>query len=321
MADLSEGLQNKVRSKIASTFGMSEEAAREMVVANMVAAAERGNLADRDWYREANAVAAEIGAQHGFDVDQVAGVIAATSAQKDWDENVAVARGIAKVLGDDEPFEVTQAQIDDFNGYAAGRGSALFAPNDLRPGTYRPSDLPADFITSQHPTIPHIKNGEGVVRAIQIARGANIDDVLRGPKQRSFVNNITRPDDPSTLTVDTWHYVAGSGDHRFTSTRNGETKTLTMAEWRSPAFHAQEYGLDKRAAEKAAKSPQDFFQTSPSSVAEGSEWGPKGYQNNGTYPWWVDATKTATARYNEQHPGTNLNPSEFQAIVWLEVRP
>lgn len=321
MGDLSEGLQKKVNGQVEKLWGVSEAEAREMAVQNMVAVAERApNLDAREWYHEANRISTEIGDQYGFSTEEVAGAISATSAQLDWDVNVKVATGISKVMGEDRPFDIDQGMIDDYNAYVGKRtrSSPMFQEIDIEPGTYRPSDLPEGFLVGQHPEMPRIRNGEGTARAILILRGENPANVLQGPKQRSFINNIVEPGASDTATMDTWHYQAAAGDHLFTAKKAGVTRSLTIGDWRSPAFHRNEFGLDEAASRKAARSPQDFFQGAPSSKAETS-FGPDGYQNNGVYPWFVDRTKEATALFNQRN-GTDLNPSEFQAVVWIQIR-
>ena len=97
-----------------------------------------------------------------------------TSAKKRWVENVNVAEAIGAKLQADEPFDVTPDMIGDYNTWAAKRrgGSNVTAvPHpDLKPGRYRPSELPSDFVASKTPGMPKLLNADGVIAAVKIAR-------------------------------------------------------------------------------------------------------------------------------------------------------
>ena len=322
MDGLPDDLQARINKKIETEFGMPADQAEQMVVDNLVDAAMAGNPADAGWYDEANAWTEDVAAStegRPVEIDdvQVAGITAATSSQLDWDQNKKVADGVVDVMSKDAPFDVSQEMIDDYNAYVGNRTrrSDDFQTVDLKPGRYRPSEIESlGFLAGQHPTLPAVRNGENMVRGLRIARGEPIDSVLKGPKHRSFVTNIVRPDLGGTATMDTWHYQAAVGGHKFNGTVGGGLgkHTFTMAEWRSTEFMGQRFGLETVSQKsKATRTPQDFFQSSPSM---------KKYNfSSGTYPWFVGATKKATAAYNTA-TGSNLLPHEFQAQVWIHAR-
>lgn len=74
---------------------------------------------------------------------------------------------------------------------------------------------------------------DGFTKAVEILRGGNPDELLNGPKVRSFYNNIGRPTDNDDVTIDV-HMVQGyanDSEKRNDSTLMG-----------SPAYHTVQIG-------------------------------------------------------------------------------
>lgn len=337
--DLSPSLRGKIGAKLESLTGIPEPELAKRVQANLVRLYQTGDKAEADWYSEEGgriaSRAADIRAAYpGFKLtsEQLTGMIAVTSAKKRWKENVDFADAIARKLAADQPFPVTDEMIGDFNAWAAKRrggaeGTAIPHP-DMKPGTYRPSELPADFVASKTPGMPKHLNADYVIRATQIARGEKtLDEIIQGPKQRSFVDNLLVPEDDRFVTVDTWHYRAAMKGIPITKTvgkgEDARTYSYTLEQWSDRELtvsdgRAAARGYDPRKARydpanleatiDAADSmtPQTFFQGGPASKAD--NW--KG--SWGTYPWFVKQTQLAADQLG-------VSPNAVQAVAWYNV--
>lgn len=75
----------------------------EAMADNILSVFENVDLADAsagvEWYAEARAICEELAAESGYSVDQVAGVIAATSPLNEWGQNVRLATRIIRAGG------------------------------------------------------------------------------------------------------------------------------------------------------------------------------------------------------------------------------
>jgi hypothetical protein len=329
--DLSPGLRMKIEAKMEDLTGIPEPELAERVQANLRRIYESGDLRQADWYQREGDDIARRAADLGLSAEQLTGMVAVTSAKKRWLENKDFAEAIARKLKDDEPFEVSGEMIADYNAWAAkrrGGAASLAKPVDLKPGTYRPSELPADFAASKTPGMPKHLNADYVIAAVKIAREeASNGDLIGGPKQRSFVNNLLEPADERFVTVDTWHYraaMAGIPVERTIGPKgNQRTFNYTLEEWTDRDLarrdgRAEMYGYDptkpvnhgdnlakiKKAADDWA--PQAFFQGGPASKAD--DWPSK----NGTYPWFVKQTQIVADQLG-------VSPNGLQSVAWYAV--
>lgn len=323
MGELSEPLQGKIKAKMESLTGMSEAELARRAQDNLVALYRKGNPTRGDWYAVEGADLQRRAAKYGISQERFTGMVAVTSAQKRWLENKDFAESIARKLHDDAPFTLSRATLDDYNTWAAKRRGSDIAPHlGIRPGTYRPSQLPSDLVTSVTPGMPRHLNTSFVVSAVRIYRGEqSVDQAVLGPKQRSFVNNLMDPQDARYVTVDTWHYRATMGDIPITAPVKGKTYSYTLAQWDDRTLARQDgraaaYGYDPAkpigekknlaATIKATRQPQDFFQSGPSAKAEN-------YTGNyGTYPWFVAQTQAAAETLG-------VTPNALQAVAWYGV--
>jgi hypothetical protein len=320
MPELPEKLQAKIGATMEKLTGVDEATLGKRVRDNLIERYHKGNKAHADWYRTEGEDLGRRAEKYGLSREQFTGMVAVTSAQKRWQENKDFAEGIARKLHDDEPFELTQDQLDNYNGWVSNRrGTDMVAHPEIKPGTYRPSDLPSDIAYSVTPGMPKHLNSSFVVSAIRIYRGEDtVNTAVNGPKQRSFVNNLARPDDDRYVTVDTWHYRAAMGDTKLKGQVKGRSYNYSLAEWESRDLartdgRAEAYGYDPAkpigdkaniaAVIKATKTPQDFFQSGPSSAADN-------YKGSyGTYPWFVAQTRAAADEMG-------VSPNALQAVAW-----
>jgi hypothetical protein len=333
--DLPAALQRKIMAKLEHDTNLPEIELERRAQDNLDRLYHAGNKADANWYREqgaeltkrADAINSEFGTH--LTPEQLAGMVSVTSTKKRWVENKAFAEGIARKLAADEPFDVTNMMITDYNTWAGKRRGNLAVPHpDLKPGRYKPSELPTDFVASKTPGIPKAMNTDIGIRAVTIFRGErSVDDIVNGPKQRNFINNLLEPEDTRFITVDTWHYRAIMEGVPLTREigpkGNRHTYTYTLEEWADRDLSVQDgrallFGYDPTkdryddanidATVKAADqfAPQLFFQSGPASKADGWE------SDYGTYPWFVKQTQIAAERLG-------VSPIDLQAVVWVAM--
>lgn len=328
---LSPSLQGKINTKLESLTGIPEPELAKRVQANLISLYENSDKSQGDWYKNegvdiakrAQRVSEEFPGSN-LTQEKLTGMVAVTSAHKRWAENKDFAEAIARKMAADKQFNVSQAMIDDYNGFVGKRkthGELKLHP-ELKPGLHRPSDLPADFAASKVPGMPRHLNTDYVVRAVQIYKGdSSLDEVVSGPKQRSFVDNLMDPDNPRFVTIDTWQYKASMGDIPVTREIGGKKFTHTVDDWSDrqvavddgrAAISGYNPELDRfdaknvKATIKAVRESQELFQAGPSSVAD--KW--KG--TYGTYPWFVKQTQVAAKRLG-------VSPVALQAIAWYAV--
>jgi len=327
---MSPTLKGKINAKLTDLTGMSEPELAAKVQDNLKRLYAAGDASQADWYsregRDIAARAAQIRAEYPdspVDQERLTGMIALTSAQKRWAENKDFAEAIARKLAEDKPFKVSKTMIADYNAWATKRraGTALPHP-DLAPGTYRPSELPADFAASKTPKMPKHLNADYVIQSVRVYRGElTVDQAVQGPKQRSFVNNLMDPADKRFVTVDTWHYKAAMQGIPVKKKVGDTTFAYTLDEWDSRDIaradgRAVGNGYDPAkpfenpknlaATIRATKTPQDFFQGGPSSVKDG-------YRSSfGVYPWFVKQTQVAADKLG-------VSPNALQSVAWYAV--
>jgi predicted ABC-type ATPase len=321
LTDLSPGLQTKIHAKLQGLTGQSDEELSRHAQANLLQTYREGDAARATWYAEEGADIADRAARYDISPEQLTGMVAVTSAQKRWVENKDLAEGIAAKLHADAPFELTQERLDNYNAWTGKRRGTDMVPHpEITPGTYRPSELPADLAASVTPDLPKHKNMSYIVSATRIYRGEEtVDEAVLGPKQRSFVNNLLHPDDDRFVTVDTWHYRAMLGDTPITAKVGGTSYDYSLAQWADRDLartdgRAASYGYDPAkpytdkanmaAAIKATRDPQTFFQSGPAAKAEGYTYG--------TYPWFVEQTRIAA-------DSLGVSPNAMQAVAWYAV--
>jgi hypothetical protein len=332
--DLSPALQDKIGAKLKTLTGLPEPQLAAKVQDNLVRLYHEGDASKATWYADEGADigrrAAAVRAQFpGSKVtrEQLTGMVAVTSAHKRWLENKDFAEAIARKLAADKPFPVSQDMIDDYNTFTGSRRRGLMHPHpELKPGTYKPSELPTDFVAAKTPGMPRHLNTDYVVNAARIYRGeVTLDQAVGGPKQRSFVNNLLSPADPRSVTVDTWHYRAAMQGipltYDFGPKGKKKTYSYTLDQWSNRDLarrdgRAAMFGYDPsrapteaknlKAIFKATKDPQDFFQSGPAAVADHYDG------SYGTYPWFVKQTQAAASKIG-------VAPSALQAVSWYAV--
>lgn len=163
------------------------------------------------WYDTAHGMAAADGKQYGIGTDHAAAVIAALSPQMEWGRNTQLAeKTMAAVADGNRELTVTH---EDVQRVLSLRSAKPFASDiAAAEGTHAVADLPTAAVAAFHPDLAGGGQTLGnQVKAVALARGANISDTLGGNKVRNFFNNIDDPKQPY-VTIDTHQIHAMSAE-------------------------------------------------------------------------------------------------------------
>lgn len=168
----------KMADKLAKTLDGTTPEDVERHLRQVFAEATPEDIANgKKWYPEANKEAKKYAKEAGITVEQSAGVMAALSPGGEWGSNK------------------TQAQ-------------QLMAFSKLHP-EWTPAQVAVAAKVEHHWSISY--GMDPYEKAVRIMRGETPDDVLRGPKVRSFYNNILDPKGKFDVTIDSHMINAGFG--------------------------------------------------------------------------------------------------------------
>ena len=157
----------------------------------LYAASEAAGTAEveRDWYQTAHDEIWKLAEEHDVDPHTLAAIVAATSPQMEWRHefkdgrikypNLELATH-AIALARKYPDEPAPKLVDRLVEASKRR-----TPEERKAG---PSELGG--------------LGESILKGIRIYRGEDPERVLGAPKTRSFANNLTFPDQETTVTMD-----------------------------------------------------------------------------------------------------------------------
>ena len=188
-----------------------------------------------EWYDAMHELIREEAEKAAAPRDRFTAVTAALSPNTFWDPmdpltgkksplgngNIGLATRAWELAHSEEEITITREMADDILAATtaeAGKKQAL-SPLDAGNyhgidsqfdyagksfiGTFKIKDLPADLVVmaTESNTITGRSNW---TKAINIARGASINDTLSGSKVRSFYNNLLDPVHSMSVTIDTW---------------------------------------------------------------------------------------------------------------------
>lgn len=306
---------------------------RETLVANLVADA-KGAIempgADKAiaWYDTENKWGTQLADTYGVSPDRIFAAVSLTSAMRKWgvegtgtngpSTNKGAIETLLRKMKEDEPFEVSAELAERFNSYK-GEKRLLGEGTRIEPGTYRPSDLSsvtmARLATDLGWKVLNTAGAAPVAKAIAVLRGElDVNSVVRGTKQRSFVSNLAHPEIDYTSTNDLWHMraIAGSTPLNFSDRRRnqdgtqvvpgkGNKITQTLKEYEdSPTKWVNKKGV--MVAERG-NAPHDIFTGGP--------------PHGGFYTEMTKVTRQALdqlAASDVRFRGMKIH--EFQALVW-----
>lgn len=239
------------------------------------------------------------GTKFGF--EQAAAVIAALSPAREFQKNMRDARKMFVVIAEDQEFSPPKELIDSFKG-DRNLLKQVLAKAKANNGKLRPSDFTKEelgVLAVLHPELKAIAGKTGfdsVFKALHILRGGDINDILSGPKVRSFYSNIVNPNG-DRATIDTWMYrIMTPPGKKF---KIGPDN-LTLAD-----HEAGIKTVPKPDGTPKKRRTQDIFQGSPSGQGVGD--------NVGLYPIFAEVLRDIAAQ-------EGLSPSALQAILWEVAR-
>ncbi len=328
--NLSEKQQAKYEGTLKETLGLTDEDIEQMK-RNLDEAADRSTDAQGDGYRDENQWGVGVAKRTGVDPGVVFGITSLLSGQRKWSGNQSANKEVTERLLDrlvkDEPIEITEAMAEDYNRYyndPSRKGHTRAGYTELAPGAYRPSELTSHQLASLNPFKINNQTGSPPVHAaIMLARGEiTLNQAITGPKQRSFVTNLTFPERPRVSTNDVWHYRVIAGNIKFLLRDNsknpdgslvnpdpdnpkvGAKTRMTLKE-----FESLVTGVDKKTGKPVrGNSPQTLFQTGLASKKEKLD-------GLGYYPYITKITNEAAERFSKKK-GKTIVSSDFQARVW-----
>ena len=253
------------------------------------------------WYpfvnRRTRDMIEEINKQYGTSItfEQAAAVVAALSPLREFGENITAAKLILRTFAADEEFEITEELLSKLKISKKEVEMFLARAGD---GKIRPSEFNDDEIEILIGlNLGFLKAGSvdglrNIKKSIFILRDKNsIDDVLNGPKVRSFYSNIVDPNG-TRVTIDTWMY-----------------KMMIPPDLKI-LFQGQKLKLDEhlniRKPDGSKKNNvQAMFQATPQSEKLGGQIG--------LYPIFAELIRNAAIKYN-------ISPSALQAAIWERAR-
>jgi hypothetical protein len=146
----------------------------------------------KNWYPSVHERCAGWSAKYGVPIEVAAAAIAATSPNCAWDQNLKIAENALAVAN-----SPVVPPLDDAWKAKLEAGNV---PKDDWP---KPGQAMKDINARALALAPFSKGlSNGIGKAIEMARGEPIEDVLKGPKVNSFIDNIAHPESSQEVTVD-----------------------------------------------------------------------------------------------------------------------
>ena len=281
-----DDVREKVEGNFVKGLGVTTEVATANVIAMYEKASPETRAAGERWYQEAHDFSAHVAQENGIDPHVMAAMVAATSPGQLWDANKRLAEATAQAISNPDRV-ITQEEADKFNA----KNPKIIGDFRIEAGQTvgsvfeTGSTKVAGVLVATMSGISAGKSYDGIGKAVQLGMAndpSKISEILGGAKVRSFFNNIDEPTNPRDVTIDIHMLRAlSNGDH----TEGGHDRMRYIN------------AKDGKAMSMLIGTPS--------------------YQGAsiGAYPVAADVVRNATAMINEAH-GTNLVPSQVQAIVW-----
>jgi hypothetical protein len=283
----------KIEDKL-KEIGISEEDLLRATREGLKRADPKSKALSKKWYRLVNSQVKKFvkdhNAKHGTSLkeEQVAGVIAALSPLREFKKNMIDAKKLLDVISEDKPFTIPQSLMDTFKRDREALQKIIDRSNgDLRPSSFRNDEL--DILVAVNSALSEVAGPTGflnVVKATLIARGEPNEEVLGGPKVRSFYSNIIDPDG-ERATIDTWMYRIMVPKDLKIKYKDGLATTKEI--------------------EKMDGKLQNIFQGAPTDNKIGIP------NHVGLYPMFAQVIRQVAEE-------NDLSPAALQAILWEVAR-
>jgi len=293
MASLPDNIQAKVSASF-GRLGVTPDQARDNLVAMYEKSSPQLREEFKPWYREAQQFNNGLAEKYGLDPRVTAGITAANSPGGQWEANKMIADTVASTWVNRDA-QLTQEQADKINAVLDRpdtRGGRSAKPiTDYRVsagqsiGEVMHDDARAGAVTIGRMNGLQLRSYDNLTKSVEILTAGDqvkaVDDVLNGPKVRSFYNNMTNPGGREDTCID---------KHMMRAVVNGDE---------SPGGHDRMRSIENDS--KITSNPR--------------------YLNSsvGAYPLMADVVRSATDSINQLHlneAGYPLLPNEVQAVIW-----
>lgn len=262
-------------------------------------------IRDSKWYSHENETwGRPLAKEHGITTEQVMGIAAATSTNKQWDgvksSNKEVTANILKMLKDDISITITQEQADAYDQFSIDKpsGGGKYGPKTIEAGEYKLSELSSGTLARVMGSgykIGGQYGTDGLYKAFAVARGEiSPNDAISSLKQRSFTNNLANPDIDYSSTNDFWmaRAMLGTGVVNLPTAKGLPSGPQTVREW-----------------ERAGNGqPNAIF-------------GSSGTGSSNLFAVATRSAKTALTELqatDDRFKGMKLH--EFQALIWVQMQ-
>lgn len=239
--------QEEAAAKKMEELGTSEAewtANLENIAGKSMAADPARALKDGQWYQhEHDTWGAPLAKEHGITTEQVMAVAASVSTNKQWDgvksSNKEVTANILKMLKDDITITITPEQAQGYGEFSIAKasGGGKYGPRTIEPGDYKISELSSGVLARVMGSgykIGGQYGTDGLYKAFSVARGEiTPNDAIGSLKQRSFTNNLAKPDVDYSSTNDFWmaRAMLGPGVVNLPTIKGVERVPQTVRQW------------------------------------------------------------------------------------------
>jgi hypothetical protein len=262
-------------------------------------------LRDSKWYtHEHETWGGPLAKEHGITVEQVMAVAASCSTNKQWDgvksSNKEVTSNILKMLKDDITITITPEQAASYGQFSIDKpsGGGKYGPRTIEAGDYKMSQLSSGVLSRVMGAgykIGGQYGTDGLYKAFSVARGEiTPNQAISSLKQRSFTNNLAKPDVNYSSTNDFWmaRAMLGTGVVNLPTIAGIERVPQTVRSWER----------------QGNGTPNSIFGSSGTGSSNLFAVATRSAQN---------ALKTLQSK-DKRFDGMKLH--EFQALVWVQMQ-
>lgn len=262
-------------------------------------------IRDSKWYaHEHDTWGGPLAKEHGITTEQVMAVAASVSTNKQWDgvksSNKEVTSNILKMLKDDITVTITPEQAASYGQFSIDKpsGGGKYGPRTIEAGDYKMSQLSSGVLSRVMGSgykIGGQYGTDGLYKAFSVARGEiTPNQAISSLKQRSFTNNLAKPDVNYSSTNDFWmaRAMLGTGVVNLPTIAGVERVPQTVRSWE----------------QQGNGQPNAIFGSSGTGASNLFAVATRSAQN---------ALKTLQGK-DKRFDGMKLH--EFQALVWVQMQ-
>lgn len=262
-------------------------------------------LRDSKWYtHEHDTWGGPLAKEHGITTEQVMAIAASCSTNKQWDgvksSNKETTSNILKMLKDDITITITPEQATAYGQFSIDKpsGGGKYGPRTIEAGDYKMSQLSSGVLSrimGSGYKIGGQYGTDGLYKAFSVARGEiTPNQAISSLKQRSFTNNLAKPNVNYSSTNDFWmaRAMLGTGVVNLPTIAGNERVPQTVRSWEK----------------QGNGTPNSIFGSSGTGSSNLFAVATRSSQN---------ALKTLQSK-DKRFDGMKLH--EFQALVWVQMQ-